>query len=153
MIALLLGVFHFLRARGELGLAAAVDDGHLFRTEALGAARGVHRDVAAAHDAHLARGQHGGAGVLFIRLHQIDAGQKFVCGIDAFEAFARDVHKAREPRAAADEHRLEAVFLFELVNGEDAADDHVGIHLDAQRPEVVTQRSTVDLGRRNSGMP
>ena len=81
--------------------------------------------------------EHGGTSVVLIRLHQIDAGEKFVGGKNALEVFAGDVHEAGKARAAADEHRLEAVFVHQLVDGEHAADDHVRFDLDAERLQVV----------------
>ena len=138
-------------AGGKLRLRTAVDDGDLFRAQALCTARRVHGHVAAADDGDLLRVEHGGAGIFFIRLHQVDAGQKFVGGEDALQIFAGDVHEAGQPRAAADEHRFKAVFAHQLVDREHAADDHVGLYLDAEGDEVVDLFLYDQLGQAEFG--
>ena len=42
------------------------------------------------------------------------------------------MHKHGQTRAGADEHRLKAEFLYQLVDGDGPADHHVGFDLDAQ---------------------
>ena len=65
-----------------------------------------------------------------IGLHQVDAGQVFICRADALEGFAGDVHEHRKTCAGADKHSLKA-HLKQLVDGQNLADDHVGHDLDA----------------------
>ena len=55
-----------------------------------------------------------------VRLHQVDAGQELVGGVDALQVLAGDVHEHGQTGAGADEHGLEAVLLHQLVNGHGA---------------------------------
>ena len=79
----------------------------------------------------------GRGAVVFVRLHQVGTGQKFVGGINALEIFAGDIHKFGQPRAGTDKHGLEAVFIFQFLDGKNPADDHVGLYLDAQCLKVI----------------
>ena len=72
-----------------------------------------------------------------IRLHQVDAGEELVCGVDALQVLAGDVHEFGQSRAGADEHRLKAHLLLQLVDGDAASHDHVGLDLHAQLLEGV----------------
>ena len=121
--ALLLGVVDLLGAGGELRLGAAVDDVDL-SPQALGAPGGVHSHVAAAHHGHLLVVEDGGLGALLIGLHQVDAGEVLIGGVDAHQSLAGDLHKHGQAGSGGDEHRLIAT-LKQLGDGEDLADDHV----------------------------
>ena len=69
---------------GHLRLAAAVDDVHVLRAQALGAAGGVHGHVAAADHRHgLGSCMMGVSYSSRVGLHQVDAGQVLVGGVDA----------------------------------------------------------------------
>ena len=130
-------MLHFLAAGGKFRLRTAVDDIHDVRSQPLCRAHRVHRDVAAAHDGDLLRVEDGGLAVRFIRLHEVAAGEVFVGGEDALCVLPGDVHEAGKARARAEEDGFEAELLFELVDGEHFADDHVRHHLDAERSEVI----------------
>ena len=117
---------------GHFGLAAAVDDVHLVGAHALCAAGGIHRDVAAADDRRCLGVQDRRVALFEIRLHQVDAGQVFICRADALEGFAGDVHEHRKTCAGADKHSLKA-HLKQLVDGQDLADDHIGHDFNALR--------------------
>ena len=131
-------MLNLLVTGGQLLHAAAVDNVDV-RAETLGAAGGVHGDVAAADDGDLLAGKRhdGRVGAVLIGLHQVDAGQELVGGVYAAEVLAGNVHEHRQARAGADEHGLEAVLAHQLVDGHDAADDHVRLDLDAERLEAV----------------
>ena len=137
---------------GQLFHAAAVDDVHV-RAETLGAAGGVHRDVAAADDGDLlALKRHDGrVGALAVGLHQVDAGQELVGRVNAAEVFTGDVHEHRQACAGADEHSLEAILAHQLIDGNDAADDHVRFDLDAQRLQAVDFLLHDGLGKTELG--
>ena len=47
------------------------------------------------------------------------------------------MHEHRKTRAGADEHGLEAVLAHQLVDGHDAADDHVRLDLDTEGLQAV----------------
>ena len=115
----------------------------------------VHRDVAAADDRELVVAQHRRVGFgELVALHQIDTRQKLVGRVDAVEVLARDSHEARKPRARADEYRFDSPCSFKVVDGQHAADHHVGLDLDAHGNERVDlPAAPVLFGRRNSGMP
>src|SRR5699024_12192882 len=100
--ALLLRVVDLLRPRGQLVPAAAVDDEHLVRAHALGAARRVHRHVAAANDGDALRvGLYRRVIVAAVGLHQVYAGEILVGGVDAEEILARDVQELRQAGTGA----------------------------------------------------
>ena len=81
--------------------------------------------------------QDGRFAVRHVRLHQIGAREVFVCREHALGALALDAHEARKPCARAKEDRLETIFVFEFIDGEDAPDDGVRLDLDAERLEPV----------------
>ena len=72
-----------------------------------------------------------------VGLHQVDAGEELVGGVDALEALARDAHEAGQAGAGADEHGLEAHVVEQLVDGQHLADDHVRLDVHAEGAEVV----------------
>ena len=135
--ALLLGVLHFLPAGRQFGHAAAVDDVDGLGPQPLGAAGGVHGDVAAAHDGHRTGFHDGGMAVRLVGFHQVDPGQVLVGRVDALEAFAGDPHKAGQAGAGGDVHRLEAVFAQQFVDGQHLADDHVAFNVHTQLFQAV----------------
>ena len=102
---------------------------------ALGAAGGVHGDVAAADDRGRLGVQDRRVAFFEISLHEVDTGQIFICRADALERLAGDVHEHRQARAGADEDSLEA-HLEQIVDGQDLADDHIGHDLDALRLQL-----------------
>ena len=132
--------------------AAAVDDVHV-SAQTLGAARSVHGDVAAADDGDfLALKRHDGrVGAVLISLHQVDTGQELVGGVNAAEVLAGDVHEHRKTCAGADEHGLEAVLAHQLVDGHDAADDHVRFDLDTEGLQTVDFLLHDGLGKSELG--
>ena len=117
---------------------AAVHHIHL-GAQTLGAAGGVHSHVAAADNSDLlALEVHNrGVRVGLIGLHQIDTGEELVGGIHALEILTGDVHKHGQTRARAHKHGLKAVFLHQLVDGDGAAHNDVGLHLHAHSLEPV----------------
>ena len=126
-------MLHLLGTGGELGLGAAVDDVHI-GPQALGAAGGVHGHVAAAHHGHLLALQvhDGSVCALPVGLHQVDAGEELVGGVDALQVLAGDVHEHGQAGAGADEHGLELHLLHQLVDGDGPANHRVGLDLHAQ---------------------
>ena len=118
--------------------SAAVHHVHL-GAQPLGAAGGVHGHVAAADHGHgLALQVHDGrVAVLAVGLHQVDTGQELVGGIDALQVLAGDIHEHGQARAGTDEHRLKAVLLHQLVDGDGAAHHGVRLHLDAHGLQSV----------------
>ena len=132
--------------------AAAVDDVHV-SAQTLGAARSVHGDVAAADDGDfLALKRHDGrVGAVLISLHQVDTGQELVGRVNAAEVLTGDVHEHRKTRTGADEHGLEAVLAHQLVDGHDAADDHVRLDLDTEGLQAVDFLLHDGLGKSELG--
>ena len=136
--ALFHGVMDFFLTGRQLGLAAAVNDVDVLGAHSLGAAGGVHGDVAAADDGHVLAVHDGGLGTMVAAeaLHQVDTGQILVGGENAHQALAGDAGEHGQAGAGADEDGLELLFLEQLVDGEDLADDHVGLDLDAHLLEI-----------------
>ena len=126
----------FLAARREFGLGAAIDDVH-FGAQAQGRAGRVHRDVAAAHDAHLLAGVDRGEIILAPGLHQVVAGEELVGGEDAVEVLAGDVHELGQAGTGAHEDGFEAFVVHQGVDGDGTAHDDVGLDLDAERADGV----------------
>ena len=116
----------------QLGHAAAVDDVDILGTQTLGAAGSVHGDIAAADNGNGLALHDGRAGILLVRLHQVDAGQVLVGGVDAVQALAGDAHKAGQTGTGRDIDGLEAVVVHQLVDGQDFTDDHVRLDVHAQ---------------------
>ena len=127
-----------LVAGGKLLHTAAVDDIHL-GAETLGAAGSVHCDVAAADDGDLLAPEihQRGISVFPIGFHEVDTGEELVGRIHAAKILAGDMHEHRKTGTGADEHRLKAVFAHQLIDGNDATDDHIGLNLDAERLQTV----------------
>ena len=61
------------------------------------------------------------------------------------------MHEHRKTRAGADEHGLEAVLAHQLVDGHDAADDHVRLDLDAEGLQAVDFLLHDGLGKSELG--
>src|SRR5574344_1397053 len=136
--AFLLGVVDFLDARWHFGLAAAVDEVDLLRAEAQGHPARVHRDVAAAEDPDARAVPEGRVGVrLVVGLHEVGAGEVLVGAEDADEVLALDAHELGKAGAGADEDGVETVLLHEVLELAGAADDEVGLDLDAEILESV----------------
>ncbi len=92
--AFVAGAFVVFGAGAFFLFGAAVDDVGLFGAEADGAADGVHGGVAGADDGGVAGALDGGVVVgEGVGVHEVDAGEEFVGGVDAFEVFAGDVHE------------------------------------------------------------
>ena len=123
---------------GKLLHAAAVHHIHL-GAQALGAAGGIHGHIAAADHSHLlALEVHdGGIGVGLIGLHKVDTGEELIGGIHTLEVLAGDVHEHGQACAGAHKYGLKAVFLHQLVDGDGAAHDDVGLHLHAHGLQAV----------------
>ena len=123
---------HLLDAGGHLRLAAAVDDVHRLRPEALGAARRIHRHVAAADDRDRPPHLHGRVRLWkAVRLHEVDAREELVGRIHAVEVLARNALEARQPRAGADKYGVVPLVAEQLVERNAPADDHVRLNFDA----------------------
>ena len=69
--------------------------------------------------------------ILAVGLHEVDAGQELVGGVNAEQVLARDAEKAGQTGAGAEEHGLKAFLGEQLVDGDRAADNGVGHDLDA----------------------
>ena len=150
--ALLLGVVDLLRARGQLVVAAPIDDDRVGRAQPAGRPHRIHRHVPAADDDDPLAVQDGGVAVGAPGAHEVDPGQVLVRGVDALEVLAGDVHEHRQPGTDREEDGVEP--LAQLVEREGLADDRVGLDRDAgRRAAASTSCSTMSLGRRNSGIP
>jgi len=142
--ALFLRVVDFFEPGRHLDLGAAVNDIHFLRTQALGAAGRVHRDIAAADDRHPAADLDRRVAVgELVRLHQVDTGQELIGRVDAVQVLARDAHEGRQAGACADKDRFKSV-REQVVEREDTADDHVRLDLDA----ILAQRVDLLLDQR-----
>ena len=126
----------FLLAGGKFNLRAAVDYGGV-RAKPYGCARGIHSHVSAAHNYALLSGLDRGEVVIPEGLHKVVAGEEFVGGEHSVEVFARDSHKFGKAGACSYEHGLEAFLVKELVNGNSASYDYVGLYLYALGNYVV----------------
>ena len=135
--ALFLCVLHFFLTCRQFCHAAAVDDVHVLRAETLCGSRSVHGHVTAADDRHVFRVLDRRSGIIAVSLHQVAAGEEFVCGVHTLQVLARDVHKAGKTCTRADKHGLVAVLVLQLFNRQDTTDNHIGLHLDAERLEVI----------------
>ena len=78
------------------------------------------------HDRHFFRVQDGRMRIFLIRLHQIDAVRNSLAEYTLFKFSPGIFINLGRARAAADKDRFEAVFAHQFVDGEHAADDHVG---------------------------
>ena len=116
--ALLLGVLDLLLTGRQLGHAAAVDDVHILGTQTLRAAGGVHGDIAAADNGDGLTLHDGRAGILLVRLHQIDSGQVLVGRVDAVQALAGDAHKAGQTELGDAVHQNAARNVQGFVDGD-----------------------------------
>ncbi len=135
------------RAGGHLVAGAAVDDRDLPATHAHGRARTVHGDVATAEDRHLAASRRRGVVVgKGIGLHEIDAGEVLVGREDVAQVLAGELHKDRQSRAGAHEHRFVARGE-ELVDGIQPAHYRIELDLDPEPPQVVDLRLHDGLGQ------
>ena len=121
---------HLLGARRHFRARAPVDDHGPLGAEALGGARGVHRHVAAAHDRDAPADEHRRVSPGKITgIHQVDARQVFVGGVNALQILARHVHEHGQARTVGDEDRVKA--LAQLGQRVGAADDDVALDRDA----------------------
>ena len=142
--ALFLRVLVLFLAGGDLLLAAAVHDRHV-RAQTLGAARGVHGDVARADDGRHVDGHERGVVALVVSVHEVDAGEELVGGEHAAVAQTGDVLELRQAGARADEHGLVLVVAEEvvgvlaeqLVDAHALADGRVAHDVDAHGHELV----------------
>ena len=136
--ALFLGVLNFFRARRDLRLTAAVDDGDLLRAEAQRRAGSIHRDIAAADDGDMAADlDRRRVFRELVGLHEIAAREEFIGRVDAVEALARNALEARQAGARADEDGVKALFLHELIDRVEAAGYRVKLDLDAELLDVL----------------
>ena len=107
--------------------------------------------IAAAHNRNFFADLDGGFAARLVGLHQVDTGQELVGGVNAAEVLAGDVHEHRKTCAGADEHGLEAVLAHQLVDGHDAADDHVRFDLDTEGLQTVDFLLHDGLGKSELG--
>ena len=124
----------------HLGFGAAIDQSGRARAEAAGGADGVHGGVAAADYDYVAIAAVVDRLIVFrdlVGAHEIDAGEKFVGGVDAVEVFAGNAEKDGQTRAGGDKDRVVALVAHQLVERNALADDDVGFELDAHAAEVV----------------
>ena len=120
-----------VRQGGHILDAAAVDAGHLLRTQADGAAGHVHGHVAAADDHHVLAGE-----VRHVTV--ADAPQHLHGGHDVFAVLAGDTRALTLMGADGDVQAV--VLLLELLEGDLLAHGHVGVGLDTQREDGVDLR-------------
>ena len=134
--ALGLCVLDLFLTGGELILAAAVSDVNMLSAQTLGNARCVHCDVACTDNADVVEMLNRRIVIIAVSLHEVYAGEKLVCGVNAEQVLAGDVQELGQTCAGADEHCLKAV-LEQLVDGLGLADDGVVYDLDAHCLEVI----------------
>ena len=154
--AFLAGVLHFFSASRHLGLRAPVNQRGGFGAETAGGAHRVHGGIATADNDHVAI-----AAVVdrlvelrkAIGAHQVGAGEKFVGRVDAVEVLAGHAEKYGQARAGGDKDCVVAFDAHQFIERDAFADDDVGFEFDAHAAQVVDFLLTMDLGRRNSGMP
>ena len=148
---LLLRVADLLDAGGRLRLGAAVDAADRRRAEALRDAQAVHRGVAGADDRDaLAEGDRRVLEREDVPAHEVHAGEELVRRVDLARVLAGDADERRGARADAEEHRVEALLLDELRDGEGLADDLVGLDLHALVGELL-HLAVDDLAREAEG--
>ena len=84
------------------------------RAQAKRGADRVERRIAAADDGNVfAREIDHGFVVSwkFVGMHQVDARQKFIGGVDAIQVLAGNTHELRQPGAGPDEDRVDSLLL------------------------------------------
>jgi len=135
---LLLGVVDLLVSRRHLHARATVGQDDLLRAETPGRAGRIHRHIATADHHHaLAPGDGCVALAELIGPHEVGAGEELVGRVDAQQVLSRDAHEGREACAGADEYRVEALLLHQVLNGVELADHRAGLELDAEIAECL----------------
>ena len=66
-----------------------------------------------------------------VGVHQVDAGEEFVGGIDADKVLAGNIEHVRKAGARPEEYRFETFFVEEFVERDAVPDDHVGFEFHA----------------------
>ena len=131
-------VMDLLDTGGHFSAAAAIDDADFFGSQAQRGPHAVHRGVAAADHRHVAPPHHGGVGLgELVRLHQVRPGEVLVRRIDADQVDAGNAREMRQARPRADEHRVVAQLVEEVVHREGAADYMVHLQLDADEKTMT----------------
>ena len=120
MVDLLVTGRHFL-------LTAAVDNINVFRTQPFCCSGSIHRDISAADNRNVLRADNRCVVFRTVGLHQIDAREKFICGVGPNQALARYAHKIGQSCAATNKDRLKAHFK-ELVYRKNLSNNHVGVN-------------------------
>ena len=143
-------MFNFLTASGKFLKGAAINDIDLVRTEAQRSPCSIHCNVAAADDRNVSALHDGGHGISLVCLHEVAAGQEFVCGVNAFVCLTGDVHEVGKACTGTDENSFKALFE-QLVNGESLADNGVGFHINAHGGQVVNFLLNNCLGQTEFG--
>src|ERR1035437_2051049 len=72
-----------------------------------------------------------------VGLHQVDASQEFIRGVDAVEMLTRNVHELRESGAGADVDCVVTFFSDEFIDGHGSTYDHISLELDSHLAHVV----------------
>ena len=137
------GMMQFLHTCRHFILGAAVNDGDL-AAEAPGSAGGIHRGVATADDDDLLAFCFRQRRLIFflVRLHQVDASEKFIRRQDAVHVLTRNVHEARQSCTGTDKDLPEAGPFQRLQGGgftHDKVGDKLAAHLVDLHDDVVNQ--------------
>ena len=122
---------HFFLTCRKFLLGAAVNYGG-FCSEPQGCAGCVHCHVSASHNHEFVSCVNRSVIIVAICLHQIVAGEEFVCGEDSVELLARNVHKSRKTSSGTNEHGLEALLVQKAVHSDGTSCNHVGFELHSQ---------------------
>src|ERR1700675_1316912 len=147
-------MLHFFSTGGHFGLAAAIENKSLAGAEAKSGADRVQCRVSAADDGYVFPGEIDHGFVVegkFVRVHEIDAREEFVGGVDAIEVLARNSHELRQTGAGANEDSVKAFFLHQFVNSDGASDYHVGLEFHTHGAHVIDLLANDLLGEAELG--
>jgi hypothetical protein len=147
--SLLLGVLDLFSASAKFGSTATEEDGGI-GSHALRPAGGVHGGVATADDDGVLADVYGGLSVGLVGVHQVDAREEFIGGVNADQVFARHIEHVGQACAGAEEDGFIAFFVEKLVEGNAVADYDVGFELHAHGFEAG-DFAVEDFARQSEG--
>ena len=131
-------MMQFFGARRRFLDAPAIYQVDLFGAHAHRYAHGIHGGISRADDGYaFAHSDRSVVQRLPESLHEVDAGQKFVGRNDAVIGLSRDSHEFRAAGAGGNEHRVVPLFLHQLRNRKQLADDAVELELDSQSGQAL----------------
>ena len=70
-------------------------------------------------------------------MHEIDAGEELIRGIDAVEMLAGNAHELRQSGASGDKDGVVTFFAHQFVDGDGAADNDIGFKLNTHGAHVI----------------